>query len=210
LSNWKVYGPLFLGLALKTILSFGGAMWLPTFYVRRFGWDYSQIGYIQGTLWLLVAPLGAWFGAWLAERFAKAGRDDANMRVVFWSSICLIPVTALYPMMPEAWMAVIFATMQLFVASWVLGPQNAAIQIITPNQMRGQVTALFLFVFNVVGFGFGPTFVALITDNIYRSDELLHYSLTTTALVLGPLATLVIWWGLKHYGRAVERTKSWE
>jgi hypothetical protein len=30
---------------------------------------------------------------------------------------------------------------------------NAALQIITPNQMRGQITALFLFVFNIIGFG---------------------------------------------------------
>jgi len=47
---------------------------------------------------------------------------------------------------------------------WVLrhvvlpGPQNAALQIITPNQMRGQGDGtLFLFVFNVIGFGAGPT-----------------------------------------------------
>jgi hypothetical protein len=83
------------------------------------------------------------------------------------------------------------------------------LQIITPNQMRGQVTALFLFVFNVIGFGVGPTVVALLTDYVFRGENMLRYSLCAAACVLGPLAALIVWSGLKGYAESVRRSASW-
>jgi hypothetical protein len=87
----------------------------------------------------------------------------------------------------------------------VLGPQNAALQIITPNPMRGQVTLIWLFIFNVIGFGMGPTVVALLTDYVFRSEAMLNLSMSTVAFVIGPIAALVIWSGMKPYGRVVAR-----
>ena len=89
---------------------------------------------------------------------------------------------------------------------FVPGPLNAALQIITPNQMRGQVTALFLFIFNVVGFGIGPSFVAGLTDYVFRDEAMLRYSLTLTGAVMGTASVVTIWLGLKGYGDAVKRT----
>jgi MFS family permease len=210
LSNWRTYGSLFVGLGLKVILSLGSAVWVPAFYIRTFGWSIAKVGLVQGSIWLILGPLGAAVGAYLAERWTRKGYDDANMRVVLWSSICIVPVTVLFPLMPTEELAVCFGSLVIFIAGWVLGPQNAALQVITPNQMRGQVTALFLFVFNVIGFGLGPTFIALITDYIYGGPQYLSYSMSTAAAVLGPTAVLVIWLGLKHYGASVARAKQWD
>ena len=51
-----------------------------------------------------------------------------------------------------------------------MGPANAAVQMITPNQMRGQMRAAYQFVFNVVGFGAGPFLVAVFTDYVFGDD----------------------------------------
>ena len=56
-----------------------------------------------------------------------------------------------------------------------VGPANAAVQMITPNQMRGQIRAAYQFVFNVVGFGAGPFLVALFTDYVFGYDGALRY-----------------------------------
>ena len=85
------------------------------------------------------------------------------------------------------------------------GPYNAALQIITPNQMRGQVTALFLFVFNIVGFGLGATIVASFTNFVFGDENMLRYSLAATAAVMGPISIACFWLGLKPYARSVER-----
>jgi uncharacterized protein HemY len=75
--------------------------------------------------------------------------------------------------------------------------------------MRGQITALFLFVFIIIGFGLGPTVVALFTDYVFRTESQIGYSLSATAALLSLQGALVIWLGLKPYGRSVAEAKSW-
>jgi hypothetical protein len=71
--------------------------------------------------------------------------------------------------------------------------------------MRGQVTLIWLFIFNVIGFASGPTVVAVLTDYVYRDEAKLHLSIATVAFVIGPIATWVVWSGLKAYGESVAR-----
>jgi hypothetical protein len=75
--------------------------------------------------------------------------------------------------------------------------------------MRGQITALFLFVINIIGFGSGPTVVALFTDYVFRAESQIGYSLRATAALLNPMGALVIGLDLKPCGRSVAQGKSW-
>lgn len=204
------YGLMIVAIALKTVLAFGQQAWGPVFYIRTFGWSPVDYGLIQGTIILVLGPLGAVFGSRLAERLYARGHDDANMRVVFYSSYFVVPLSILFPLMPSAELAVAVGALNFFCAAWVLGPQNAAIQVITPNRMRGQVTALFLFAFNIIGFGLGPLVVPLLTDFVFRDEALIGYSLATAAAVLGPLAMIVIWMSLKPYGERLAAAREWE
>jgi hypothetical protein len=201
----RSYGPMFLGLALKSVLAFGSAMWVPTFFMRTYGWSAPQIGLVQGTLLLVISPFGLMAGSLLSEWFTRRGHHDAHLRVVLWSSAVLIPGSIIFPLMPNPYLALGVMAVNNFVAMMVPAPQNAALQIITPNEMRGQVTALFLFIFNVVGFGLGPTFVAVFTDFVFGDESQLRYAMVTASAVVGPTAALVIWMGLKPYGASVAR-----
>jgi MFS family permease len=104
--------------------------------------------------------------------------------------------------MPRAEWAVAVSAVGLFINSWVAAPINAAVQSITPNQMRGQVTALWLFVFNAVGYGLGPTVVGLFTDRVFHSEAQLGRSLAATVAILAPIGILMMWLALKPYGRS--------
>ncbi len=207
--NASNYVPMFMGMGISTILLFGAGSWGPAFYMRTYGWTAAKYGFVQGLLFLTVMPLGSYVGGMMAEWYAKKGYDDANMRVVLWSTALALPGSVLYALMPNATLAVIVSAASMFCRTWSSGPLNAALQITTPNQMRGQVTALFLFVFNIIGFGFGPTVVAIFTDYVFHAEALLRYSLFATSLILGPLGLALYWIGLKPYGRSVARAKAW-
>lgn len=208
--NRSVYGPMLLGLAFSTVLSIGTLSWAPAFYGRTFGWSMTQVGVVSGLVFLVVWPPGAMFGSWLAERWQKQGRADANLRVVVWAILLLIPGQVLFPLMPRAEYSIAISAFNGFIAAWVLGPQNAAIQVITPNEMRGQISALAIFIINVLGYGIGPTLIAALTDYGFGSESQLRYAMSTAAVVLAPLAALSIWWGLKDYGAAFARaSKQW-
>ncbi len=205
-SNRSVYGPMYLALALQSIPSQGMIAWAPTFFIRVHHWAPRDVGLAFGAVTLVVAPFGLMLGGLLAERLAKRGYHDANLRVQLLAICLWIPGAVLIPMMPTPKLALTAFGVSLFFAMMAPGPQNAALQSVTPNRMRGQVTALFLFVFNIVGFGCGPTVIALITDYVYRDEARVGSALALATIVLGPLSAWAIARGLKPYGRLIAAT----
>jgi MFS family permease len=88
-------------------------------------------------------------------------------------------------------------------------PQNSAIQRITPNRMRGQITAIYLFMFIVFG-ALGSQLIGSITQRVFHSDADLWKTIVLTASVLMPLAAFAISRGIKPYGREVVRLEAIE
>ena len=207
--NRTTYAPIYIGMGIQVVMTYAGIAWGPAFYQRTFGWTPKQYGLVIGVITVTIMPIGTLLGSMLAERFARAGRDDANLRVVLIGKLLALPFGILFPFMSNAYMAVTVSTISLFFLSLTPAPLNAALQVITPNQMRGQITALFLFIFNVIGFALGPLMVALFTDYVFKSESQIGYSIALTALTLGPLGTFVIWLGMKPYGRSVAESKAW-
>lgn len=210
---WKnagVFVPMFASMGISAMMGFGIRSWAPSFYVRTFHWTIVRYGLVQGLLSLTIMPIGAFTGSLMAERLARKGYDDANMRTVFIGQLLALPGMILFPLMPTAALSIVLSTAFTFFLFWTNAPMNAALQIVTPNQMRGQVTALFLFVFNVIGFGLGPTIVALFTDYLFHSDRMLGRSMAVATLALGSLTAVIMWFGVKPYGRAMAQLKAQE
>jgi len=209
LTHWRVYAPMFIGLGLSSIEAAGRATWGPAFYQRTFGWQPAQIGYTTGLISLACAPIGLVVGTWLAEHFLKKGQNDGHMRVVALAYTVGIPFSIAGPLMPNAWLALAMGAVAGIVGMVSAPSFNAAMQTITPNEMRGQVTALYLFVFSVIGSGIGPSLVAAVTDYALPSENLIKYAIAGTAAVMTPLSAAIIWWGVKAYGEAFKRSKEW-
>lgn len=201
--HWPVYAPLFAGLALRTVQMFGFSMWAPAFYGRTYGWSPSQVGYVVGASLFIAMPLGLFTGSWLAERYWKNKRYDANIRVVVNSTLIAVPLAIAAPLMPSPWLAAGFGLVAAYFSSMAAPTENAALQSVTPNHLRGQMTFLFLFIMNVVGMGLGPLLIASFSQYIF-TEEGIRYSLFLGALLLGPPAALIFWLGLRPYGRAME------
>lgn len=203
------YVPMLLGLAIQGTLIVGVTSWLPTFFIRSHNWTIAHFGQVMGGILLLISPIGLMLGGVLAEKLALRGHHDANMRVVVIAGVLALPFLVLFPLVSSPWVAVGLLAVQNFILALAPGPQNAAIQAITPNQIRGQVTALFLFVFNIIGFGLGPTFIATLTDYVFGSEAQLGHAMALAAVVMEPLAMFIFWYGLKAYGRRIESTAHW-
>src|SRR5262249_49971678 len=104
--NRRVYGPMFLGLAFNSLVFFGVQTWIPPFFTRSYGWTAAQIGVIYGLVILIVAPIGLICGSLLAERFARRGRTDANLRVTLIAFGLAVPASILFPLMPTPQLSV--------------------------------------------------------------------------------------------------------
>ena len=194
---------MFTGLACSNIVAFGVQNWAPTFFVRTYGWSIPQYTYAAGPLMLILFPIGLIPGSMIAERLARNGHLDANLRVTLFTLIGTIPFEIIFALMPTPQLSLACLGASFFVASFSIGAQNAALQIITPNEMRAQITALFLFIFNTFGSGLAPLLIGVVTDRVIGSEAKLGESIALTAAVLGPLAVLITWTALKPYARMV-------
>jgi MFS family permease len=205
--KWRIFAPMFGGLTLGA-LALGTQAWMPAFYQRTYGWQPARIGVVTGIMQLAATPLGLLIGVRFAEMFDRRRLEDAPLRTVIISRLIGIPAQIALPLMPSPWLAVGCAAIAAFSLGFGGASQNAALQIVTPNQMRGQVTALYLFIFNVIGMGLGPTVAALLTDYVFRAESELRYALVTMQAVIGPISLAIIWLGVKPYVREVLRLKS--
>jgi hypothetical protein len=79
------------------------------------------------------------------------------------------------------------------------------VQEITPNQMRGQLSAVYLFFLSLVGMGVGPTVVATFTDTLFKSDAAIGSSIALTIAIAAPLSAVLLWLARRPYREALER-----
>lgn len=201
-----IYLPMFIGLALSAATSTGLQAWRAPFLIRTYGWTEAQIGRWMGLVFLVSAAIGALTGTVFVEWLAKRHRD-ANVRAATIFFALAAPFEIIAPLMPSAPLSVacLGAALVCGLASAV--PQNAAIQRITPNDLRGQVTAIYLFMY--IGFGaLGSQLIGSVTSRVFQSDAALWKSIIVVAAVLMPIATLVMSLGIKPYGREVARLEA--
>lgn len=197
------------GFALLSFSSYGSSSWIPTFLTRNHGWTGAKPGLVFGTVVAVCGTLGIVAGGWLADRMAARGYRDANMRVGLIVSIAWLPFGILFPLVPSADWAVALMIPAVFLASAPFGVAPAAIQQMMPNAMRGQASAVYLFIVNLIGLGMGPTAVAITTDYIFRDDYKVNYSLVIVATIAHLAAALLLWTGLKPFMRSLDRLKAW-
>lgn len=198
-----------IGFAGLAFAGYGSAAWVPSFFVRTYGWDAGQVGIVYGSIVAVFGCLGIVFGGRLADWMTKRGCADANMRVGLYAALGALPSVIAFPLMDSATWAAVLVAPSVFFLSMPFGVAPAAIQDIMPNSMRGQASAIYLFVITLLGLGVGPTCVALVTDYVFADDQALRYSLLIVSVVAVVVAIILLALGLKPYRESLARLQAW-
>jgi MFS family permease len=198
----QVYLPLFIGLACSATEFLGLGVWRPAFLSRTYGWSPERIGHWLSLVILVSYLLGALFGTVFAEWLAKRYKDS-HVRAATILFALAAPFEIAAPLMPSGELALLCVALGGVCALASAVPQNAAIQRITPNAMRGRVTAIYLFMFIFFG-AFGGQLIGSVTQRVFHNDADLWKSIVLTASILLPLAAFIISLGIRPYGREVE------
>jgi MFS family permease len=176
-SNWKFYGLHFVALALLSMAGYATASWLPTALIRAYGLSAGLVGKVIGVSTILMNSSGMLVAGVLCDRLTRHGWKDAPIVVALISAsgIALLgTVPSIMPSVPLVWVA-------LFTAGFTFNAYNGvgpmAINQVTPNQYRAQVSALYLFVVNALGLGVGPWLVPFINDQVFHDPIKIRYSL---------------------------------
>ena len=87
-----------------------------------------------------------------------------------------------------------------------LGP--AALQSITPNEMRGQITAIAFLVLALVATTLGNTLVGLLTDYVFVDPKAVRSSAVIVAIFASILGIISLRLGLRAYERTAEENRA--
>ncbi len=196
-----------LGIAMISFCSYGAAAWIPSFFVRTFQWKASEVAIVYGLEVMVFGCAGIFFGGWLTDHWLRKGKSDAAMRVGIVCSACAI-FGNFYLLAGSGTLAAVLLAPAIFILAMPFGAAPAAIQEIVPNQMRGQTSAVYLFIVNLIGLGLGPTAVALVTDNVFANDLDLKWSMLIVGTVACVLSIAFLSAGLKPYREALQRARS--
>jgi MFS family permease len=203
-THFALYGPMFIGLTLGS-LDGGSKAWGAAFFQRTYDWSPARYGLTNGVLSLVFMLTGLYLGTKAVEAMFKRGQVDAPFRIILYSRAFALPFTCMMPLMPTPELALACGAVG-FITLGMSGPSlNAVLQIVSPNRIRGQVTALYLFIFTVVGQGLSPLVTGLTTDYVFTSPDDLRWSIMLLHIVFLPAALIVTWLGLKPYRAEVER-----
>lgn len=191
-----------LGITFISMVAYACTAWIPTYFVRNFGWSIQKAGGLYGIIISIFSTSGIITGGWLADRFVKQGKTDGKLRVGIIASIGIM-ASAFFPLLNNETHVLVLLSIPSFFIAFPFGASTAAIQELMPNNVRALASAVYLFILNIIALGFGPLIVALITDYVFHDENAIKYSIAITAIVGSSLALLFYYEGLKAYREAV-------
>ncbi len=205
LANTRAYAGLYLGMGLIAMYGYGSNVWYPTFLQRIHGFDVAEAGLFIGSWTLILGVAGCLSAGWLADRLVKRGRPDGHFVVSIYYCLGFAISGMIGTLAPERWVSLTFVAISLFFSNTIIGVVAAALQILTPNRMRGQISSVFLAVAAFIGLAFGPSAVGFATTHIFQDDNMVGYSLALVAAIFPTLGAVAFWFGRKP---VLERARS--
>jgi MFS family permease len=193
----------FYAMALYCLIS-----WSPAFFMRKFSMTPTEAGYMLGTVLLVANTLGVFCAGWLNDWLIQKGRKDAPMITGVIGIVGLVLPLVAFTQVSEYWLAVTLLAPAMFFASFPMPISTTAMQMLAPNQLRAQISAIFLLISNLVAVGIGTTLVALVTDKIFENPLMVGTSLSIVGGIACVLSFVLLKKGCKAFADSMQREHS--
>jgi MFS family permease len=180
LRDWRLFAGVSGGMLALSFCVYATASWLPAMLVRDHGMSYGGAGATTGAASLGGGVLGAWVSGLLSDRIESTGRRDASLLVAIGVAVAFVVAITAAVLASSSWGTVVavWAAYALLGMPTVLG--GAALQQISPPQMRARVMAIQVLLVNLVALSLGPLTVAVLSERVLGNAMALGYGLVLT------------------------------
>lgn len=183
--------------------------WFPTLFVRVHEWEPTKIAMALALVGVPFGIISAITAGWSLTWLAKRGRQDGPILVmmlqcaawaIFGTAKCLVPT-------PE--LALVGHVCTSLFATWAITAALTALNQVTPNQLRGQVVAVYTLLTGLVGIAVGSGAVGLLSDYVFNYPTGIAPSLALVCLTGGLAGIAMLAYGRNSYRVAVQRAANW-
>ena len=201
---WKFMGPRkrfflphYLGFGLASMLISSGGVWYPAHMTRTYGWTPGEIGIYLGITLMVVGIVGKLVCGYCVDAIYRRGRRDAQL---LWYGSCLLvaaPV-AIYTMSSaNPWIFIAGVGIFMILLSPMAACCYAAMNLVTPNELRGTGVAFYSATAGIVAISAGPILVAWAGNTFFDGPATLGLGLATVFGISCPIAAAFLFYGRK-------------
>jgi len=188
--HFRLYFAMLVGNSFIALANYALFAWLPAYFIRVYGYTPSRIGATFGTILLVFGTAGLLLGGMLADARFRRGHLAAHYNLTIGlTAVGIVPALLIMGGGSELLQLALVAAL-VFFASVSTGLIPAATQLVTPNELRGQMTALYLMLTAIIGLGLGPTCVALLVD--FYFEDTLAVGKAMSLVICASLVTAVL------------------
>jgi len=194
-------------LGVSVILIFSNAVffaftaWAPAFFARIHGWTPGHTGRALGLVVISFGCAGMYAGGTFCNRWLRQGVEIAPLKVAFIGALGAGVFMPLAFVMPSATWTVALCAPAMFFTGFPIGSLFGSAQLLFPNQIRGVVGALVLFILNLGGQTLGPLGPGLFNDHLFHSEKMIGNSIALTTVTCSILMIIATWLTFSPYRR---------
>jgi len=184
-----------IGAALAGFVGYGFVLWMPTFLIRSHGLSPTEVGLVLALMTGVVGGLGTFTAGRLADVLAR--RDERwRAWLVAAGKAGYVPFLAAFFLVDDLKWALVLYLVPAFFGGFYLAPTFALVQNLVDVRMRALASSIVLFILNIIGMGFGPQLVGILSDLFAPA-----YGQESLRMALLVLAFVNLWCAY-HYYRA--------
>lgn len=206
--QWRFYAAHFVGFGIFGAISAGYGSWVPSYLIRTFDWPVESVGAVLGLQTLICTAAGMLVAGYVCDRLFRGGVPDAHFRFYVWT-LTIFGVAGVLAMTSHDITVVLICLSIIKFITPFIPVAAGALQLTAPNEYRGQVSAIFLLVYNGVSWGLGPSLVAGISDFALGGSGDIGLAMAIVFAGFTPLALLIFAWGMKPMRDAVAAASEW-
>ena len=207
--NRRLFVPLLTGSALSYLIANALSAWMPSLFVRSFGWSAGEVGTRMGSVIIIAAFTGNLCSGAIATILARRGRRDGAMLVMAGGAVLLVPSAILGPLAASAGVALVGIGTIYFTTALTFGVATTNFAAVTPPSLRGRMVALYLLIGNLVGLGLGPPAVGAIIASGSLGTDRIGQALAVIGLLSGlPGAALLVLAQTRYGAVAARKSKT--
>jgi hypothetical protein len=194
------------GAALIMITVYAQLAWLPTHFIRRYGWSASEVSIAFGVGFLPIGVFSSLSAGWVLNWLRKRGRQDAPLLVIGFQALVVMTCGTLMCVGPSAPLAYLGFILVTVPGTWSYVAALAGLNEITPNELRGRVTGLFTLVTGLVSLGGGAFAVGFLSDTFFPGPNGVGLGLLVVNTVATAIAATIVLLTVKEYRATVGRS----
>ncbi len=183
--------------------------WYPTLFERVYRWAPARTATALAIVGLPLGLTSALTAGWALSALARRGVRAGPVLIMMLQCASWAVFGTLKCLAPTPILSLVLHAVTSLTATWALTAAFTALNEITPNQLRGQVVAIYALLTALIGVALGPGIVGVLSDHVFTTPTGIAPSLAVINLVGGLLGVGVLVAGRRGFERAVDRARSW-